>query len=470
MIPKYCSLALMFLFLFPGAVWGQRLSFQDVQALASNGSSTLSGCAYSASDNAIVLGGSFSRSLSLGEGSELTSEGFSDALLIKADDQGQILWADHGGGESGDDHGTKVALDSAGNVYLTGTFMTQAWFGHNPNSSPVDVNGTEIGQTAFVAKYAQNGTLQWVWPVLKWKGNTEPVYTSQGYNLAVDDSGVYAVGKFVSDELGQEDGYILCLNPDGSFAWDDVMSGDSTFFDRGTSVVLGSEERIYVAGMFNTSMFIQTWNTTGDYDDSLNVSQDVGTLLQGNKIYAPDITVGYDGTLYVTGAFKDTPDFGSGQLSNQGMKDIFVAAYADNGALNFVVSFGSSGRDIGQAVSVTRQGNLLVSGQIGDVMEINGQDLGRAGTTRGLTLLLDGENGNVLDATAFEGQDGDSNQALGNAMGSGFGLVVGEFENEISIDGLQATSETSKDGFWAITGPLSSANIVPILPLLLADD
>ena len=83
----------------------------------------------------------------------LGSAGLMDAMLIKHNDIGQVLWAVRAGG-AGPDKALAVSVDTAGNAYVTGFFSGTADFD--------TLNLTSAGnEDLFVAKYDANGNLQW---------------------------------------------------------------------------------------------------------------------------------------------------------------------------------------------------------------------------------------------------------------------------------------------------------------------
>ena len=92
----------------------------------------------------VLVTGSFDDALNFGGGSN-ASAGATDFFLVKLDAAGRYLWSQHTGGPS-DDSGNGVAVDSAGNVLVTGDFHGKADFGTGPLVS-------EGGADIFVAKY-----------------------------------------------------------------------------------------------------------------------------------------------------------------------------------------------------------------------------------------------------------------------------------------------------------------------------
>lgn len=93
---------------------------------------------------ASVVAGGFFGELTLGN--ELLSQG-QDAFVTRLDPTGHWTWAIAGGGP-GADQALGVALDSAGNAHVLGTFVAPAWFGET---------SLQTGST-FVARVSPQGS------------------------------------------------------------------------------------------------------------------------------------------------------------------------------------------------------------------------------------------------------------------------------------------------------------------------
>ena len=116
----------------------------------------------------------------------LTSAGNADIVLAKYDRSGKLKWLTQAGG-SGEDIGSDLALDAAGNVYVTGSVTDSATF-HGTNNTNESVAGQ--GLTIFLAKYKPSGVLAWV------QTGTVSFGTNQGYGVAVEPGtgSVYLTG------------------------------------------------------------------------------------------------------------------------------------------------------------------------------------------------------------------------------------------------------------------------------------
>ena len=84
----------------------------------------------------------------------IISKGLRDMVLLKIDQQGEILWANQIG-STGAEIAGGITLDNQNNIYLSGTFRNVCYF--SENDSLVSTGNGDI----FLAKYTQSGLLTW---------------------------------------------------------------------------------------------------------------------------------------------------------------------------------------------------------------------------------------------------------------------------------------------------------------------
>lgn len=158
----------------------------------------------------------------------LSPRGGDEAFFCKLDPAGTLLWAVRMGG-SGNDSCSDIAIDSAGNIYGTGTFENVAYF----RDGAVDhsINGG-IGRRTFVCKLDPAGAFQWCKPLVGSQDNS-------GTGIAVDEMGsVIITGEFREDAdfdpgpdtyplTGSGFGatFVWKLNESAAFEWAGSFSG-----------------------------------------------------------------------------------------------------------------------------------------------------------------------------------------------------------------------------------------------------
>ena len=138
------------------------------------------------------------------------------ASLPPVPSSSEWVWAKQGGG-AGEDRGSSIAVDMAGNAYVTGILF-----------GPTTFSGQEIpkhddGGDIFVAKYDKEGSLLWIRQA---GGSLE----DRGTGIAVGPSGnVYVTGNFRGtatfpgfDPLvssGDKDNFLAKYDSNGNLTW-----------------------------------------------------------------------------------------------------------------------------------------------------------------------------------------------------------------------------------------------------------
>jgi hypothetical protein len=293
----------------------------------------------------------------------------------------------------------KVAVDGAGNRYVTGRFNGDVLFGEGNNSQ--QLNGTE---DMFVAKYNVLGALVWVKEFESDSaGSGIPGISPSGIAADVPTSGLYVVGHFVNSisSGGQvlvagdstADGFVARLNlVTGAVEWVNQI--------RGTKPVLihdlDSQSNVAITGRFDgIAEFTGTFNTgksllgltpNGNNMFVASYSQ-VGQLSfaeQAGGGGAEGFSVRYrgPGSLMVVGEFLGTTRFTDQpqpvQLTAVGNRDGFVANYFSSGDLKYVKQIGSPGSEA--ALRVVYGGvHFYVAGSFENTLTIGGTQL----TSRG---------------------------------------------------------------------------------------
>ena len=207
--------------------------------------------AVDASGNAFVVGIFSSTTITFGS-TILTNAGGYDIFLAKYDASGNVLWAKNAGGIN-DDEANSVAVDTLGNIYITGFFSSPTiTFGSTTLTNVGDTNSSP-GQDIFLAKYDAAGNLLWA----KSAGG---ISYDRAISVAVDASGnAYLTGgynsptiSFGSDTLinvsSSEDIFLAKYDVAGNVLW--AKSAGGTNVDRAISVGVDALGNSSITGFF----------------------------------------------------------------------------------------------------------------------------------------------------------------------------------------------------------------------------
>jgi hypothetical protein len=289
---------------------------------------------------------------------------------------GTCIWARHFGGVIvGADGATTAAIkeDKNGNVIAVGTFKGTVNFGGGSVAS-------DGGQDAFIVKYDSSGSYVWG-RTIHGAGNeyaTGVGLDSAGNLIVVGNFGGTANFLGVSLTAGsQGDVFVMKLSAAGTLAW--VKSFGGSAAETVNGVALDQANNIFLTGGY------------GFYGSAIDFGGGPLRLSAGTSAYQYDMYVaklsadgnylwangygglGYDvgnavavdanGDVLVVGSFQQTASFGGSQFTSSGGYDLLLAKYSGvNGSHIWSRSGGGTGNDLGRAVTVDVDGNVLIAG------------------------------------------------------------------------------------------------------------
>ena len=242
-------------------------------------------------------------------------------ILVKYDNSGTVQWTRVMGGY-GETYATKVAVDSAGNVYVRGGFNTTLTIATtNLMVSP------DSTKNMFIAKFNNAGALLWV---------RQPAGGNVGEGgVAVDPAGnVYVSGWYESSlnfggitltNAGAFDAFVARYSSSGTIQWARQAGGgtnNGAIFGFYWDVALDAMTNVYAVGFLGSGATVAKYDAAGTlqwtYSASSPPASPVGSV-------AAKCSVDAAGRCYLAGWYQGTPTFGASLLQPQGYWNYFLA-------------------------------------------------------------------------------------------------------------------------------------------------
>ena len=262
----------------------------------------------STNDGGYIAGGYFNSSIQVGEYT-LTSNGYSDGMLIKYTEEGEVEWATSVG-STVNDAIQSVSETSDGGIITGGYFQT--------NSIQIgDHTFTNKGmEDGMIIKYTREGEVEWARSV---GGNNHDYITS----VAETTDGVIVVG--------------------GYFQSSSIQLGDCTLTNNGSEdgMIIKLEKK-----ELNNPITLQAQAIGGSSTDKIT---SVASTSDGG---------------YVVGGYFSSSEIKIGEnvLENKGSNDGFVAKYSQTGEIEWIKQIGGNDDDQIKSVAETSDGGYVVGG------------------------------------------------------------------------------------------------------------
>lgn len=355
-----------------------------------------------------------------------------------------------------------VAVDRAGNIYVTGAFAGFTDFGGGA------IEAAGMSQDVFVVKYDTDGNHVWS----RRFGDTNDQI---GRSVAVSRTGdVVITGNFAGsmDVAGQflqasdaSDVFVAVLDAEGDEKWAASFEGTGVDIPRGLTVDVAGN--IIVVGDFEGDINLQGELFTSGGDSDIFV---VKLLPSGELVWArrfgsttsdevDAVAANSDGDIALTGLLRGgaSIDFGGGPLDPVGVDpndDAFAVVLAADGAHRWSKRLGDAQFQRGAGVSYDSNDDLLLVGHFAGTIDFGGESRTSSGSFDAYVAKLD-RDGTPIWSRAFG--------VTSNVFSVGVACdpsrnvsVTGDFDGVVEFGGSQLDSAGLNDVFFAQLDPAAT--------------
>jgi len=349
--------------------------------LGGTGTDSAAGVAVDASGYAYLTGSTSSADFPVTFGTY--HSGSSDVFVTKLNPSGTgLVYSTFIGGGS-QDRGRAIALDNAGNAYVTGDTFS--------SNFPFTVNTPLSDQLAFALKLGTAGNIVYATAL---GGNGPGTGPESGSAIAVDASGSAYVagntfgttfpatpGSYKTTPAGGVDAFVAKLSAAGQIAYATYLGGSSS--DSASAIAVDAAGNAFVGGTTSSSNFP---TTPGAYATAIAGGQDAfvvklnpsgsalvyATYLGGASFESLNgLAIDAAGNCYVTGStqsvdFPTTPSaFSTSKASQSFYYSGFVTKLSATGAsLVYSTFLGGNNNDSAVAIAIDSGGSAYVAGSL----------------------------------------------------------------------------------------------------------
>lgn len=394
----------------------------------------------------VFVAGSFYSSIDFGAGA-YTATGL-DGFLVKLDPLGNVLWSKQFGGASSQKPWA-LAVDAVGNVVVTGGFAGTTDFGNGP----VTANGGDI----FLVKFDPTGKHLW--------SKTIGLAGDQGSEtVAFDEQGRIVLGAVFDGAVDFGAGMVTTPNyafavakfdADGNHLWSKTYD-DSLGQPQLMTLAVDSSGNVAFGGYYHGTVDFGggAFPPPGSSYDSFLVKLDANgqhlwSKRHGGALGQNPNGMGFDanGNIYAVGSFEGTIDLGGGNFTSAGNDDIWIVKYGPLGNHLWSKRYGDSDQQFATDMAVKKNGDLVFTVTLKGSADFGGGIVTSAGSYDLVNVRLDA-NGNHV----WTRRTGDAGQQTSDSIAfdpTGHVLVTGELVGPLDFGTGVLTTAGSADLFIA---------------------
>ena len=395
-----------------------------------DGTTTASSTVVDSSGNVFVLGNA------TGDMGKQLNQGTQDVYLTKYDSAGTALWSKLVG-SAGTADGAAMALNPNGGVTIAGSTTAKL-----TSTALADGN-----QDTFVVKYDGDGNQTWTTQLQTLNKNAATsvsVDASGNVYIGGQTTGVVGSGQTSS---GGQDAYLAKLDTKGKLVSEQQLGTSGS--DTVSATALTSSGDLLVASTQNGHAILAKY-AGGDIKSSPVWTMDMGDLQTGGSIGGIAVN---GGKIYVSGTTSNGALNASVATAASGGSDAFVFAATDNGTsvtADHVSYLGTSTSDNGAGLTVGSDGTVYMTGST--MGTFTGQTRNVANASNAFVASVEA-SGSVNWVHQYGGIDGQSAgtgiafAASGSSVLDALGLPAGKITGQQNSTLSGATTLRAGDFF-----------------------
>lgn len=352
--------------------------FQWVQHYSGVGQDSVNAVAVTP-DDFILVAGHYTATLKAGDKQIVPAGGGGDVFVAKLDKDGSTIWT-RSAGDSSSQAAIGVASDNLGNAVVTGQFNGVIDFG----AGPLTADGTDgfvvkldaASNTVWSRSISGSGEQMGNGVAVDSAGDVVVTGKVTGNVNFVGD--MLAVGPdplIFAGKLGGEEGGVK---------WAKLFGAPHPSNAGFTAARAGLEREVVIAGQFGGTSDFGSGPAVANAADAFIVKLDYKgdimwgrTLGNGGDDVVHKVAADLFGNVAVAGEFADKIALGGNapDIFTRGANDGFIAKLAADGTPLWAIGAGGSGADAAYGVAVDRLGAVYATGFNGDMFLIGSTDV-----------------------------------------------------------------------------------------------
>ena len=314
-----------------------------------------------------IVGGYFSGNITINE-NRINSNGSTDALIIKYDNNGDIIWANSFGGTGSDGINSVLKTKDEGCIAV-GYFTNSIVLNHETVVS-------KGGKDAIIVKYDSDGRIEWY---DNFGGDNDDIAQeivkigSDNYVLIGNtESSSLSINSYNLLNHGERDGFIVKYSDIGNVLSADIFGGN---YSESINTIASTKDGGYIiGGNFKGTITVgnhtlRNYDNSSYYEDGFLVKYDINNNVEWTKSFGSStfdkiisVIETDDGGFLAGGYFQGNISIGGHYLSCKGSYDGVLIKYSDKGEPIWALGIGGSNWEEIMTVSQTDNGRYIVGG------------------------------------------------------------------------------------------------------------